>query len=119
MKVRGTDVPSSMFSIEQQPDRPGYVTVRFYENVFPYSEEDMGVTISGYEYDEYKLLLQNTSTLEDDIINSYDCYMRQAREQEVLQQNYNPKDFQTQVLQSERARADIDFIAVMAGVDLV
>lgn len=119
MKVRGTNAPANAFSIEQQPDKPGYVTVRFYENVIPYSEEVAGETTSGYEYDEYKLLLQDTDTLWDDILNDYDRYMEQARKQEIMQQSYDPGGFRDQVLQSEQARADIDFIAAMTGVDLV
>ena len=55
MKVRGDNAPANAFSLEEQPDKPGYCLVRFYENVAPFSETQGELTISGFEYDEYHL----------------------------------------------------------------
>ena len=55
MKVRGDNAPANAFSLEEQPDKPGYCLVRFYENVAPFSETQGELTISGFEYDEYYL----------------------------------------------------------------
>ena len=52
MKVRGDNAPANAFSLEEQPDKPGYCLVRFYENVAPFSETRGELTISGLEYDE-------------------------------------------------------------------
>ena len=119
MKVRGTHAPANAFSIEQQPDKPGYVLVRFYANVEPYTEKTEEGTLTGHKYDEYTLLLQDTATLWDDILNDYDRYFQQAVEQEIMQEPYDPRNYHAQLLQAEQARADIDFIAAMTGVDLI
>ena len=55
MKVRGDNAPANAFSLEEQPDKPGYCLVRFYENVAPFSETQGELTVSGFEYDEYHL----------------------------------------------------------------
>ena len=57
MKVRGDNAPANAFSLEEQPDKPGYCLVRFYENVTPFSETQGELTVSGFEYDEYHLEL--------------------------------------------------------------
>ena len=46
MKVRGDNAPANAFSLEEQPDKPGYCLVRFYENVAPFSETQGELTIS-------------------------------------------------------------------------
>ena len=48
MKVRGDNAPANAFSLEEQPDKPGYCLVRFYENVAPFSETQGELTISGF-----------------------------------------------------------------------
>ena len=74
MKVRGDNAPANAFSLEEQPDKPGYCLVRFYENVAPFSE-----TISGFEYDEYYLELPFYDGIYDDILGSFDGYFAQAK----------------------------------------
>ena len=32
MKVKGSKAPSGAYSMEPQPNKPGYVMMRFYEN---------------------------------------------------------------------------------------
>jgi len=119
MRVTGDKMPSNTFSIEQRSNHSGYVLVRFYENAKPYTKETEFGTMKDWVYDEYVLELQNTATLKEDIINRYDFYMQQAKLQELAKQPFNPIEYQQQVIKSERARADIDFIAVMTGVDLI
>lgn len=79
MKVRGDLAPSGLFSLEEQPKKPGHFLVRFYENVHPFSEERDGHSASGYEYDEYHLELTGYSGLTDDISSNYDGYLAQAK----------------------------------------
>ena len=68
MKVRGDNAPANAFSLEEQPDKPGYCLVRFYENVAPFSETQGELTISGFEYDEYYLELPFYDGIYDDSV---------------------------------------------------
>lgn len=121
MKVRGSFAPSSSFSIEQQPNAPGMVLVRFYENAQEYTEYREGIEepINGWMYDEYTLQLIATATLESDIENQYSMYLQQAKLKEIESKPYNPVDYEAQKYLVEQVRADIDFIAVMSGMDLI
>ena len=89
MKVRGDNAPANAFSLEEQPDKPGYCLVRFYENVAPFSETQGELTISGFEYDEYYLELPFYDGIYDDILGSFDGYFAQAKlaeaEKETIQ----------------------------------
>lgn len=122
MRVKGSVMPAGAFSIERQPNNPGYVLVRFYENARTYTEQSNmpgGENVSGWEYDEYTLELMGTATLEADIESQYEMYLEQAKLTELEKQTYDPKQNKQQQEQAEQARADIDFIAAMTGVDLV
>lgn len=79
MKVRGDNAPANAFSLEEQPDKPGYCLVRFYENVAPFSETQGELTISGFEYDEYYLELPFYDGIYDDILGSFDGHFAQAK----------------------------------------
>lgn len=79
MKVRGDNAPANAFSLEKQPDKPGFCLVRFYENVAPFSETEGELTISGYEYDEYYLELPFYDGISDDILGNFDGYFAQAK----------------------------------------
>jgi len=68
--------------MEAQPQKPGFVLVRFYENVKPFEETRDGLTISGYEYDEYHLELADTGDLQGDILNLFEYYFEVAKQQE-------------------------------------
>ena len=119
MRVRGSVMPSTAFSIEQQPNKPGFVLARFYENAQPFTETREDGTLTGFEYDEYTLELMATDTIEADIESQYDMYLEQAKLNELSKQTYDPAQNRQQQEQAEQARADIDFIAAMTGVDLV
>ena len=79
MRVRGDNAPSNAFMLEEQPKKPGVALVRFFENVQAFEETQGELTISGYEYDEYHLELPLYDGLADDILNSYDGYLAQAK----------------------------------------
>ena len=78
MRVRGDVQPSNAFTLEEQPKKPGYYLVRFFENAQEFSEEKEGLTVSGWEYDEYHLELADTGSLEEDVLNNYDALLEQA-----------------------------------------
>lgn len=79
MKVRGDNAPSNAFTLEEQPKKPGFALVRFFENVQAFEETQGELTVSGYEYDEYHLELPLYDGLADDILNSFDGYLAQAK----------------------------------------
>jgi hypothetical protein len=79
MKVRGDNAPSNAFTLEEQPKKPGFALVRFFENVQAFEETQGELTVSGYEYDEYHLELPLYDGLTDDILNSFDGYLAQAK----------------------------------------
>lgn len=82
MKVRGDNAPPNAFTIEEQPKKPGYVLVRFFEHVAPFEETKDGLTISGYEYDEYRLELPSSADLFETILNRYDYFLSEAKRQD-------------------------------------
>ena len=79
MRVRGDNAPSNAFTLEEQPKKPGYVLVRFFENAQEFTETQGDFTISGWEYDEYHLELKDTGGLSEDILNSFEGYLAQAK----------------------------------------
>ncbi|WP_409969631.1 hypothetical protein RFF05_06895 [Bengtsoniella intestinalis] len=79
MRVRGDLSPNGAFTLEEQPKKPGYSLARFYENVEEFSETVDGLTISGYEYDEYKLELETVDGLSDAITENYNVYLSEAK----------------------------------------
>ncbi len=79
MRVRGDVQPSNAFTVEEQPKKPGYVLVRFFENAQEFTETQGDLTISGWEYDEYHLELKDTGGLSEDILNSFEGYLAQAK----------------------------------------
>lgn len=79
MRVRGDAAPSNAFTLEEQPKKPGYVLVRFFENAQEFTETQGDLTISGWEYDEYHLELKDTGSLSEDILNSFEGYLAQAK----------------------------------------
>lgn len=83
MRVRGDNAPSNAFTLEEQPKRPGFVLARFYENAEPFEETTDGLTMRGFAYDEYRLELEHTDSLVDDILSNYDAYMNEAKLREA------------------------------------
>lgn len=83
MKVRGDRAPSNAFTLEEQPKKPGYVLLRLFENVEAFEETNDGLTISGYQYDEYTLELEDADGLSNDILSSYAAYLKEAKLKEA------------------------------------
>lgn len=90
MRIQADNAPSSTFTLEPISSKPNYLLARFYENVTPYTETRDGVTISGYEYDEYDLTLLKTATIEEEIESNYDMYFSQAKLNEIQHTPYDP-----------------------------
>ena len=73
MKVTSSISPLS-FTFEVNPRRPKKVLVRFHLNAKQ--------TDTGWEYDEYKLELDNTGSVEEEVENNYNDYLVIAMTQE-------------------------------------
>lgn len=106
MKVRGSVAPPNAFTLEEQPNKPGYCLIRFFENVQPYQEEQHGRTVNGFEYDEYHLEVADYDGLADDVLNNFDGLLTQAKLQEA--QNKTIPDLQQQVADLERERDELN-----------
>lgn len=83
MRIRGDNAPHNAFTLEEQPKKPGYVLARFFEHVVPFEETIDGLTIRGYEYDEYHLELPNSADLYNDILERYDYYIAEAKKRDI------------------------------------
>lgn len=103
MRVRGDNAPSNAFTLEEQPKKPGFALVRFFENVQAFEETQGDLTISGHEYDEYHLELPLYDGLADDILNNFDGYLAQAKLQEAEGQTIPTLKQQVADLEEEKA----------------
>lgn len=83
MRVRGDNATSNAFTLEEQPKKPGFFLVRFYENAQEFSETRDGLTITGWEYDEYHLELADTGSLSEDVLANFDTLLAQAKAAET------------------------------------
>ena len=83
MRVRGDNAPSNAFTLEEQPKKPGFFLVRFYENAQEFSETRDGLTITGWEYDDYHLELADTGSLSEDVLANFDTLLAQAKAAET------------------------------------
>lgn len=108
MRVRGDVQPSNAFTLEEQPKKPGYYLVRFFENAQEFSEEKEGLTVSGWEYDEYHLELADTGSLEGDVLNNYDALLEQAKAAEAENEDGGSEGLEARVDALEFGKADKD-----------
>ena len=108
MRVRGDVQPSNAFTLEEQPKKPGYYLVRFFENAQEFSEEKEGLTVSGWEYDEYHLELADTGSLEEDVLNNYDALLEQAKAAEAENEDGGSEGLEASVDALESGKADKD-----------
>lgn len=108
MRVRGDVQPSNAFTLEEQPKKPGYYLVRFFENAQEFSEEKEGLTVSGREYDEYHLELADTGSLEEDVLNNYDALLEQAKAAEAENEDGGSEGLEARVDALESGKADKD-----------
>ena len=103
MRVRGDVLPSGSFTLEEQPNKPGFCLVRFYENAEPFTETKDGLTVSGYHYDEYHLEMEDTGDLETDVSNNYETLLAQAK---ALEGDSSPASLEERVNTLEAEKAD-------------
>lgn len=107
MKANGDNLPDR-FLVEPVPNKIGYVMVRFYENVVPFSKTIDGVTTSGYKYDEYHLELRYFPRLNEDINANYENYLQQAKMEEIAKRKFDPIDYENR----KDAEADLSSLLV-------
>ncbi len=79
MKVKGSKAPSGAYNIEPQPNKPGYMMVRFYENVEEYTDDDF----AGWQWDEYHVLVLNRDGLAAEIENNLAFWVQLAKDAEA------------------------------------
>ena len=80
MRVRGNQQPAGAFNIYPQPDKAGFVCVRFFENAHKVKVSvDEGEPIHFWEYDEYELIIPNIPNLAADIEVNYDRWLLTAK----------------------------------------
>ena len=108
MRVRGDVQPSNAFTVEEQPKKPGFCLVRFFENPQEFSEEQGELTVSGWEYDEYHLELADTGSLEGDVLNNYDALLEQAKAAEAENEDGGSEGLEARVDALESGKADKD-----------
>lgn len=108
MRVRGDVQPSNAFTVEEQPKKPGFCLVRFFENPQEFSEEQGELTVSGWEYDEYHLELADTGSLEEDVLNNYDALLEQAKAAEAENEDGGSEGLEARVDALESGKADKD-----------
>lgn len=108
MRVRGDVQPSNAFTLEEQPKKPGFCLVRFFENPQEFSEEQGELTVSGWEYDEYHLEMADTGSLEEDVLNNYDALLEQAKAAEAEAEGGGSDDLEERVAAMETGKADKD-----------
>lgn len=108
MRVRGDVQPSNAFTVEEQPKKPGFCLVRFFENPQEFSEEQGELTVSGLEYDEYHLEMADTGSLEEDVLNNYDALLEQAKAAEAEAEGGGSDDLEERVAAMETGKADKD-----------
>ena len=108
MRVRGDVQPSNAFTLEEQPKKPGFCLVRFFENPQEFSEEQGELTVSGWEYDEYHLEMTDTGSLEEDVLNNYDALLEQAKAAEAEAEGGGSDDPEERVAAMETGKADKD-----------
>lgn len=108
MKVQGA-VDPGVYSIENIPMSDN-VLVRFYLNAVQLEDE-----YQNWEYEEYTSELPKTKTLRYEIENNINVFIEEAKK-------HDPELLAEQAKAEELAelqfRADIDYIAVMTGVEL-
>lgn len=106
MKIQGMKNPG-IYTIENIPMTDN-VLIRMYLN--PIETED-GL----WEYEEYTLEVPKTNTIEYEVENNMQVFLEEAkkRDPELLAEQAKEAE-----LAKQQLRADIDFIAVMTGVEL-
>ena len=110
MRVRGDNAPSNAFTLEEQPKKPGFFLVRFYENAQEFSETRDGLTITGWEYDEYHLELADTGSLSEDVLANFDTLLAQAKAAETPAEQGDLKSRVTTLEETSASKDDVQAV---------
>lgn len=86
MKVRGDCAPINAYTLEDIPKKPGYALIRFYEHPEEFTEEQGGITVHGWKWDEYHLEAEKYDNLANDIFTNYAGCLAQAKLEEAEKQ---------------------------------
>lgn len=79
MKVTASVKPKMPCTAELHPQKSGMALVRLFANVEPYEESVDGVTVSGWTYNEYQLVVPWYPNLEKDVTAAYDGWLTSAK----------------------------------------
>lgn len=79
MKVTASVKPKMPCTAEPHPQKSGMALVRLFANVEPYEESVDGVTVSGWTYNEYQLIVPWYPNLEKDVTAAYDGWLTSAK----------------------------------------
>lgn len=110
MRVRGDNAPSNAFTLEEQPKKPGFFLVRFYENAQEFSETRDGLTITGWEYDEYHLELADTGSLSEDVLANFDTLLAQAKAAETPAEQWDLESRVTTLEETSASKDDVQAV---------
>lgn len=110
MRVRGDNAPSNAFTLEEQPKKPGFFLVRFYENAQEFSETRDGLTITGWEYDEYHLELADTGSLSEDVLANFDTLLAQAKAAETPAEQGDLESRATTLEETSASKDDVQAV---------
>ena len=110
MRVRGDNAPSNAFTLEEQPKKPGFFLVRFYENAQEFSETRDGLTITGWEYDEYHLELADTGSLSEDVLANFDTLLAQAKAAETPAEQGDMESRVTTLEETSASKDDVQAV---------
>ncbi len=110
MRVRGDNAPSNAFTLEEQPKKPGFFLVRFYENAQEFSETRDGLTITGWEYDEYHLELADTGSLSEDVLANFDTLLAQAKAAETPAEQGDSESRVTTLEETSASKDDVQAV---------
>lgn len=80
MKVNADNAPNNAFSVEANPKNPLQSVVRFFENPKEFSRKQGELTITGWEYDEYQLIVRRCG--ENDVLAHFDEWLAEAKAKE-------------------------------------
>lgn len=111
MRVRGNQMPSGAFNIHPQPDKVGFVCIRFFENAHKVKVViDGGDPVEFAEYDEYELIVADEEGLVADIEANFDEWLLAAK-------SHSPEA----IAEAAHAAVVADLrqaVQILAGVDL-
>ena len=80
MRKRGVQSPPGAFSINEIPEKAGFVSVKFYENAHKIQIAiDGGDPVNFWEYDEYEIITPLTPSLTADIEENYNKWLVKAQ----------------------------------------